>query len=68
MAEKIYIFKTAGGTIPADDLLGGYGESDIFTFPLSGVTDNQINLLGENRVVSTGETGDYATDFPVSAV
>ncbi len=34
--------------------------------PLTGIVDNQINLMGELRTVSDGETGDYGTGFPVS--
>jgi hypothetical protein len=34
--------------------------------PLRGVTATQVNLTGELRTVSAGETGDFATDFPVS--
>ena len=39
--------------------------SQYITIPLRGVVDNQILLLGENRSVTTGETGDFATDFVV---
>lgn len=37
-----------------------------FTLPLRGVVDNRINITGELRDVSTGETGDYVTDFALS--
>lgn len=37
-----------------------------FSFPLSGVVDNNITVLGTLNVVDTAETGDYTTDFPVS--
>ncbi len=35
---------------------GGFAkESDVFTFPLNGVIDNQVNLLGERRTVASGQ-------------
>jgi hypothetical protein len=37
-----------------------------FSMPLRGVTATQVNLTGELRTVSAGETGDFATDFAVS--
>jgi len=37
-----------------------------FTFPLRTVIDNQLNITGEFREVTSGETGDYTTDFAVS--
>lgn len=37
-----------------------------FSMPLRGVTGSQVNLTGELRTVSAGETGDFATDFAVS--
>jgi hypothetical protein len=37
-----------------------------FSMPLRGVTASQVNLTGELRTVSAGETGDFATDFAVS--
>jgi len=35
----------------------------IYTLPLSGVVDTRINLVGENRTIKSGQTGDYTTDF-----
>lgn len=34
--------------------------------PLSGIVDTLINLMGEFRTVSSGETGNYIIGFPVS--
>jgi len=56
----------ADGFLESSQIKGGYSESDIFTFPLSGVLDNRVNLIGENRTVVSSQTTDYATDFTVS--
>lgn len=37
-----------------------------FQMPLRGVTDDKMKMGGELREVTTGETGDYATDFAVT--
>lgn len=41
------------------DMMGG-------TVPMSGLVDAEIPVVGLKSAVSTGETGDYATDFGVS--
>ena len=41
-------------------------QAAVFTMPLRGVTDTFLNFVGENRVISSGETGDYATDVAIS--
>ncbi len=37
----------------------------IFTIPLTGVTANIFNFIGEYRTVVTGQVASYATDFEV---
>lgn len=34
-----------------------------FALPISGITDNIFNWVGEGRVHASGQTGDYTTDF-----
>lgn len=40
-------------------------KSLFFTFPLSGVVDNSLTVLGAFDIETNGETGDYTTDYPV---
>jgi hypothetical protein len=35
-----------------------------WSLPLTGVVDAEFNFLGEFRTITSGEVGDYATDFP----
>ncbi len=37
-----------------------------FSMPLTGVTASEFMLIGEERIISAGETGNYTTDFAVS--
>ncbi len=36
----------------------------VYNIPVDGVDEDEFILIGEHRVVTTGETGDYATAFP----
>ena len=45
---------------------GPKNASLFFTFPISGVIDNNITVLGTFDIETTGENGNYTPDFPVS--
>ncbi len=47
-------------------IVSGTLQSKIYSLPLRGALDSSFNITGELRDVATGETGDYATAFPVS--
>ena len=41
-------------------------QTKVYTSPLTGVVDSIFPMVGTIREVGAGETGDVATDFPVS--
>ncbi len=66
--DLLYIVDDPGGTplsqkVTIGDVLSVQIDIASWFSPLSGVTDNQFKMTGELRDVTTGETGDYATDF-----
>lgn len=56
----------SNGFVPNSQIRGGGLKQAVFNMPLRGVTDSTVNLVGERRTVTSGETGDYVTDFAVS--
>lgn len=63
-ADLLYI--VSGGVskkVTASKLLSLQKNALTFFMPMAGVTDDQFDLTGEVRVISAGETTDYATDF-----
>ncbi len=68
--DILYMVDDPGGTplsqkVTIEDILAQHTLTESWFVPMSGITDNQFKLTGELRDVSTGETGDYATDFGV---
>lgn len=47
-------------------ILSGTIQSKVYSLPLRGVLVSDFFITGEFRTQSAGETGDYATDFPVN--
>jgi hypothetical protein len=64
---QVLVSDAAVGQILVDlDRASNTPQTITFTMPLRGTTASTLYLTGELRDVTTGETGDYATDFPVS--
>ncbi len=67
MTEYEIFDATVGAAVWIVVALGsGFLQQRVYSLPLSEISDSQICIVGEDRTETTGQTGDYATDFAVS--